>query len=56
MREGERIELGFTYKYTAEQVRALLCLNGFKIVNEWFESGGCGMLVLLKKEQVEDKN
>jgi uncharacterized SAM-dependent methyltransferase len=48
--EGERIELGFTYKYTAEQVRALLSLNGFKIVNEWLESGGSGMLALIKKE------
>lgn len=48
--KGERIELGFIYKYTESQMRDLLSMKGFSIVREWTDGQRKNILILAKKE------
>ncbi|MEW6381619.1 MAG: L-histidine N(alpha)-methyltransferase [bacterium] len=51
---GDVIQLGFTYKYTRQQVEGYLQRNGFEKVQSFTSSDGENLLVLARKRQSEE--
>lgn len=52
---GERIQMGFTYKYRREQVEACLRRHRFNIVEQFLDDPNENMLILTRKGCVEDR-
>jgi uncharacterized SAM-dependent methyltransferase len=48
-KEGDIIRMGFTYKYTFEQITSFLNICGFDILNSFLSKDGSGVIILVKK-------
>jgi hypothetical protein len=48
-REGDIIRMGFTYKYTYEQITAFLNICGFDVLNSFLSEDRSGAIILAKK-------
>jgi uncharacterized SAM-dependent methyltransferase len=48
-KEGDVIRMGFTYKYTLEQITAFLNICGFDILNYFLSDDESGVIILAKK-------
>ena len=49
LREGDVISMGFTYKYTYEQVIAFLNICGFDVLKAFLSEDGANTMILAKK-------